>query len=89
MAALHALVAIFFAFGLVQVANAYGTEEPASQGRLQCYDDDFDIIRCEYGCRTTQQWWEGEWLPAERGCREQWTPDKLPVKARFFLFENA
>merc|ERR1712048_183238 len=75
MAALHTLFAIFLAFGLVQLGNAYGTEAPE---RLKCYDDDFNIIHCEHACMTTQQEWEGEWLPAEeRGCAD-WNPNTIP-----------
>ena len=62
MAALHTLFAIFFAFGLVQLGKTYGTEEPftRSQEGVQCYDEDFDIIHCDWGCVSTRQNWEGE-----------------------------
>ena len=71
MAALHTLFAIFFAFGLIQLGKTYGTEEPftRSQEGLQCYDEDFDIIHCDWGCMSTQQSWEGEFLEAKpSGC---------------------
>ena len=82
MAASHILFAVFLAFGLVQLGNtwSWSTEAPANEGRLECYGDDWQVIRCENGCRTTVQEFEGEWLPPQRGCREGWSPDIMPVK---------